>query len=63
MVLTKLMNISGDSEYVNLEQIGTVDIAVASGKSYYNVIFSGGTETHIDITDATITSLKSAADT
>ena len=61
MVLTKLLNISGDFEYVNLEQIATINTNEANGIGYYNIIFSGGVETHIAITDITITALKEAA--
>ena len=60
MTLTKLTNLSGDFEYVNLEQIATISIGDVSGTSYYNIIFSGGVETHIAITDTAITTLVAA---
>ena len=61
MILTKLLNISGSFEYVNLENIATITTDSASGLSYYSIIFSGGVETHIDITDTTISNLIAAA--
>lgn len=60
MVLTKLTNIADVFEYVNLDQIATINIDAVSGVSYYSIIFSGGVETHIKITDATITALIAA---
>lgn len=62
MILTKLANMAGDFEYVNLEQVATINVSIASGTSYFNVIFSGGMQTHIAIDDPVIAALKTAAD-
>ena len=62
MVLTKVVNVSGDNEYINLEQVTNVAIEKTGGNDYYHVEFSGRGSVAIAITDPTITTLKAAAD-
>ncbi|MCK4706015.1 MAG: hypothetical protein KAT90_11060 [Gammaproteobacteria bacterium] len=61
MVLTKVLNVSGDFEYINLDQVTNIAVEVTGGDDYYHVEFSGRGSVAIAITEAKITALISAA--
>ena len=57
MILTKLLNINDEFEYLNMEQLASITQLTASGVSYYEVIFSGGVTTHISLSETKLETL------
>ena len=61
MVLTKVTNVSGNIEYINVELITNVSIEKTGGTDYYHVEFAGKGSVAIVLTDTAITALKTSA--
>ena len=60
MQLTKVTNIGGKVEYVNLEQVVRVEIC-EHDESHYDLFFSDGAVTHIALTEEKIVALVTNA--
>ena len=61
MQLTKVTNVSGEVEYINVELITNVAIESSGGADYFHVEFAGKGSVAVALTDPAIAALRLAA--